>query len=121
MSSQAPGLDVLNVSSGHLKFRFDKSKPDETEKAKKVITDMLKRGYMIFVLVDGEQKRVREFDAEKEEYILEEPEIIPEPEPTPQIRTDAGDTPRRGPGRPRGRKVAMSAARATGIGPSAGG
>ncbi len=118
-SATVPGLDVLNVGSGHLQFRYDKSKPEETEKAKKVITDMLKRGYMIFAMVDGEQKRVREFDAEKEEYILEEPEIIPEPEPIQAANDGAGASMPRRRGRPR--RVAMQSARATGIGPTAGG
>lgn len=105
-------LDVLNVGSGHLKFAFDKDDAAEVDKAKKVITDMLKRGYMIFVKDGGEQKRVRKFDAAHEEYILEEPEVIPEPEPVVAER-------RRG--RPSGRRVGMRGAHATGIGPTAGG
>lgn len=109
-------LDVLNVGAGHLKFRFDKGDPEEVAKAKKVIADMLKRGYMIFVEVDGQQKRVRKFDPNTEEYILEEPDEIPEPEPiaTPQH----APIPRRV-GRRKG--VPLRTARATGIGPSAGG
>jgi hypothetical protein len=107
-------LDVLNVGHGHLKFKFDKANAEEVAKAKKVITDMLKRGYMIFVQIDGEQKRVRKFDREHEEYILEEPDDIPEPEPITPPRPRIGD------GR-RGRRVGMRNARATAIGPSAGG
>lgn len=108
-------LDVLNVGAGHLTFRFDKNRDEEKAKAKKVITDMLKRGYMIFVLDGGEQKRVRAFDEAHEEYILEEPDVIPEaPEVTdqkPEVRRLAR----------RGKRVALTAARATGIGPTAGG
>lgn len=114
-------LDVLNVGTGHLTFRFDKGHEDEVEKAKKVIADMLKRGYMIFVKVDGEQKRVRAFDPLHEEYIVEEPEVIPEPE---QIAAPAVPQ-RRGRGRPPGSKnaarVPMRRTVATGIGPTAGG
>ncbi len=109
-------LDVLNVGAGHLKFRFDKNNAEEVAKAKKVIADMLKRGYMIFVEVDGQQKRVRKFDETKEEYILEEPDEIPEPEPITSPKPAA--VPRRR-GRPPG--VPLRTARATGIGPSAGG
>lgn len=105
-------LDVLNVGSGHLTFKFDKDDAAEVEKAKKVITDMLKRGYMIFVKDGGEQVRVRQFDAEREEYILEEPDVIPEPEPE-------AIAPRRG--RPPGKRVGMRGAQATGVGPTAGG
>jgi hypothetical protein len=128
MSATAPGLDVLNIGSGHLKFRFDKADPAETEKAKKVITDMLRRGYMLFVLVDGEQKRVREFDPEREEYILEEPEAIAAPDPAATPASDAAPAEKRRRGRPRGpgkvyrgQRIAMGTTRATGIGPTAGG
>jgi hypothetical protein len=109
-------LDVLNCGAGHLTFKFNKGNPDETEKAKKVIGDMLKRGYMIFILKDKEQKRVRAFDAEHEEYILEEPDVIPEAEPVAALKTIKGRKPR---GRPPG--VPMRSAKATAIGPSAGG
>ena len=113
------GLDVLNVGAGHLKFNFSKDSVDEVEKAKKVITDMLRRGYMLFAIVDGEQKRIRKFDPELEEYILEEPEIIPsEAEPADKVRN-----PRRGKRGKRGgyRGVPMRSTRATGIAPTAGG
>jgi hypothetical protein len=112
--SHPPGngfLDVLNVGAGHLTFKFDRSKEEEADKAKKVIADMLKRGYMIFVEKDGKQTRVRKFDAEHEEYILEEPDVIPEPEPIAPVRKPKG--------RPPG--VPMRSAKATAIGPSAGG
>lgn len=115
---EAGFLDVLNVGAGHLTFRFDRKKGEEEKaKAKKVINDMLRRGYMIFVLVDGEQKRVRAFDDAHEEYILEEPDDGPPEEVVPDAAMPA-----RKRGRPKGSKrVAMTAAKATGIGPTAGG
>ena len=65
MPEEAGGLDVLNIGAGHLKFNFDKSRPEEVKKAKKVLNDMLKRGYMLFAKVDGEQVRLRSFDPER--------------------------------------------------------
>lgn len=112
-------LDVLNVGAGHLKFRFDKGDPEEVAKAKKVIADMLKRGYMIFVEVDGQQKRVRSFDPNHEEYILEEHDQIPEPEPIESASSPVESPVPRRRGRPPG--VPLRTARATAIGPSAGG
>lgn len=112
-------LDVLNVGHGHLTFRFNKGRPEEVEKAKKVIGDMLRRGYMLFVKVDGEQQRVRQFDPEREEYILEEPDDMAAAEPT--VPTDEPPASTRRRGRPSGRRVAMRSAQATGIGPTAGG
>lgn len=113
-----PGLDVLNCAAGHLMFRFDKTKTEEVEKAKKVIKDMLSRGYMLFAIVDGQHTRIRKFDAEREEYILEEPETIPEPEPS------LGTNPRAPRARKtnlRERRIRLHETRATGIGPTAGG
>lgn len=117
MAEETPGIDVLNCGAGHLKFRFDKSKSDEVEKAKKVLTDMLKRGYMLFAIVDGEHKRIRSFDPNTEEYILEEPDV---PEAEEKV-ADLAISSKRRPGRPKGKRVAMQSTRATAIGPTAGG
>ena len=58
-----PRLDVLNTGYGDFELSFDPNKPDEVLKAKETITDMLKRGYAIFVHQGEETFRVRKFDA----------------------------------------------------------
>lgn len=65
-----PGIDVLNTGYGDFEMRFDPNKPDEVQKAKETITDMLKRGYAIFVRQGTETFRVRKFDVEKNVYII---------------------------------------------------
>jgi hypothetical protein len=65
-----PGIDVLNTGYGDFELRFDPDKPDEVQKAKETITDMLKRGYAIFVRQGKETFRVRKFDADKNVYII---------------------------------------------------
>ena len=65
-----PGIDVLNTGYGDFELRFDPNKPDEVQKAKETITDMLKRGYAIFVRQGQETFRVRKFDAAKNVYII---------------------------------------------------
>ena len=65
-----PGIDVLNTGYGDFELRFDPNKPDEVEKAKQTITDMLKRGYAIFVRQGTETLRVRKFDVNKNVYII---------------------------------------------------
>jgi hypothetical protein len=65
-----PGIDVLNTGYGDFEMRFDPNKPDEVQKAKETITDMLKRGYAIFVRQGAETFRVRKFDVEKNVYII---------------------------------------------------
>ncbi len=65
-----PGIDVLNTGYGDFELRFHPNKPDEVQKAKETITDMLKRGYAIFVRQGQETFRVRKFDADKNVYII---------------------------------------------------
>ena len=65
-----PGIDVLNTGYGDFELRFDLNKPDEVERAKQTITDMLKRGYAIFVRKGTETFRVRKFDPDKNVYII---------------------------------------------------
>jgi hypothetical protein len=65
-----PGIDVLNTGYGDFELRFDEDKPDEVQKAKETITDMLKRGYAIFVHQGEETLRVRKFDPNKNVYII---------------------------------------------------
>lgn len=109
MNTTLGQLDVLNCGTGHLSFKFDKNDAAEVEKARKVIQDMLRRGYMLFVEDGKEQKRVRKFDENTDEYILEEPD----PEVAKVL--DQAAPP------PSGRRVPIRRGRATAVGPSAGG
>lgn len=105
-----PGLDVLNCGLGHLSINFDKEKPEEVDRAKKVIQDMLGRGYTIVIETYNqdtnkvETHKVDRFDPKNDHYIITEPD---EREPTKRQ------------GRPKG--VPLNKARGTGIGRTAGG
>jgi hypothetical protein len=99
----AGSLFIPNVGEGHLEFSFDKAKPEEVEKAKRVITDMLARGYSIFVEVDGELEKVTGFDPEAEMYLIDPPE----------------EKPKRKGGRKKG--VPIRTTKASGVAPTAGG
>lgn len=61
---------VLSVGRGDMKINFDSDDPEEVEKARIIVQDMLQRGYMIYIEVDGEQIKVNDFDPEKDEYIV---------------------------------------------------
>lgn len=67
-----PGLlSVLNVGAGDLKLTFNSGDPIETDRAKRTVEDMLRRGYVVFVSdTDGNLTKVRSFDGAKNEYIL---------------------------------------------------
>ena len=69
-------LAILNVGEGDTKITFDKDKPGELERARRVVADMLKLGYAILVHV-GETKggkpkyrRATGFDPKHDEYIV---------------------------------------------------
>ena len=63
-------ISILSVGRGDIKINFASDDPDEIEHAKNVIIDMLKRGYMLFIEVDGKHVRVKDFDPKTNEYIL---------------------------------------------------
>jgi hypothetical protein len=89
-----PGIDVLNTGYGDFELSFDPDKPDEVQKAKETITDMLKRGYAIFIRQGEKTCRVRKFDPNRNVYII-------------------GSTP--------AEEIPIADARATAVGRSAGG
>ncbi len=68
-------VGILNVGAGDTKLSFDPSKPAERKRAAKVVTEMLQRGYAIFVQAgekDGEPlyRRAHSFDPETCEYLI---------------------------------------------------
>lgn len=116
-------LDVLSTGHGHMKVTITPGDDAERDKAKRMIEDMLKRGFSIFVELDnGETRRVKKFDPDKFVYYVDPPEEIPEPEvataapaagPKPSKAKKAAKRPYRA--------VPAGSARATAVGRSAGG
>lgn len=108
-------LSVLNCCEGDIKISFDKADPQEVARASRIIKDMLKRGYFLFVEIDGEVKKVAKFDEEYEEYILADgPEDPAVTVPNPNLPKVKGK-----PGRKKG--IPMRRTKATGVGRTAGG
>lgn len=75
MNSELGTLNVLNVTEGDVKLTFDSTKPEEVEKAKATVMDMLRRGYCVLVEIGQDEhgpvyRRVQEFDASTTEYIV---------------------------------------------------
>ncbi len=100
-------LAVLNCGAGHLEFRFDKGDPLEVEKARRVIQDMLTRGYSIFVQQPDGLAKIEGFDPATDCYVISDAPAPP------------GGKPKKGKGGKR--RVPMREAHATGVGPTAGG
>lgn len=63
-------LSILNVGEGDTKLTFDSDKPEELERTRRIVTDMLAMGYAILVR-DGESwKRATGFDPKTCEYLI---------------------------------------------------
>ncbi len=129
-------LEILNVQGGDVKITFDKGNAGEVIRTKRIIQDMLRRGYALVVEVEREGKmayeRVQEFDSERGEYIIADFDSLeaakadacapPVPREPIKVPTRGGeDAPVRRRGRPPGKRLAMETTKATGIGRSAGG
>lgn len=103
-------LDVLNCGEGHLEIKFHHNDAIECERAKRIIQDMLKRGYALFVHgTDDALIRVKRFVADKGLYIIADGPTIP-PETLPPSKN-----------KPKERQIPAARAKATVVGRSAGG
>src|SRR6185436_17393172 len=63
-------LEILNVGRGDVKISYDSNNAAEAIRAKRIIKDMLRRGYALLVEVDGKFSRVKEFDEAAGEYVI---------------------------------------------------
>jgi len=136
-------LNVLSVNDGDIEITFDNQNAAECIRAKRIINDMLRRGYALLVeLPDGTYTRVRKFIEKHGKYIIadfapvEESEYYEQPredqekpkiekiEPADPEAKYVGEKKR--PGRPAGKKnkgteVAMEKVNAVAVAPTAGG
>jgi hypothetical protein len=66
-------LDILNPGYGHLEITFSPEDEEGKETARKAITDMIKRNYLIVVKDnEGVEHKVTDFDPEMDCYIVKE-------------------------------------------------
>jgi len=107
-------LSVLNCGLGDLEIAFDKDDARQVAKAKRVINDMLKRGYLLFVKHGEEWVQVKSFDPEQEAYMIEEGPLYSDEQPEPE-------KPKKKRGRPRKTAKPLRTTRAIAVGPTAGG
>lgn len=108
-------LDILNCGEGHLEIHFDEKDVIELERAKRIIGDMLKRGYALFIHgKDDALIRVKRFLPKAGLYIIADGPTIPAEAET--FTAQSGLTLRK-----KVAKVPMHKAKATVVGRSAGG
>lgn len=94
-------LAVLNTGKGDMTITFDTSNVGETIRARRVITDMLRRGYALVVKQGDTHVPVSEFDEKSGEYTI----VDFDPESGGKVK----------------KRIASNAAEATAIAPTAGG
>lgn len=63
-------LSCLNVSGGDITIEFDTADASEAIRAKRMITDMLRRGYALLIEVDGKFTRCLEFKEDVGTYVV---------------------------------------------------
>lgn len=119
-------LSVLNCRAGDLKFSFDSANPIEVERARRVVADMLKRGYALFVDVGGTLRKVTAFDESTNSYIIADGPLYagdaepPQSRPSTQSTLTVATQPRK-PGRPPKKSIPARSHKAIAIAPTAGG
>ena len=108
-----PGmLEILSVGRGDIKLSIDNSNPEEVANAKRIIEEMLRAGYGIFVETDKGLTRVKKFNAKRMTYVISE---MPEGAALP---SGPGEKPTV---QPVEREVPVAGPRAKAIGRTAGG
>lgn len=115
-----PGmLEVLSVGKGDIKISLDHNNPEDIENARKLIEEMLAKGYGLFVETDKGLSRVRKFNPKRMTYVIVE--FVDDEPPWPPPEGAAGPTP--GPPKPRTRtkEVPVAGSKAKAIGRTAGG
>lgn len=106
-------LEVLSVGKGDLKIEIGNSNADRA-KAQRLIEDMLRKGYTLFVETADGPLRVRKFLPDEMAYLVADvPDVV-------AAAPDPGEVPPR-PARGRGRLVPVAGSKTTAIGRTAGG
>lgn len=117
-------LDVLSVGRGHLRVTVDDKDPDGINAARRMIEDMLKRGFSIFVETDKGLRRVKKFNPKRMTYLIDDvpddealeasrPADDVTPSPSGYIKKKSGRTPKK--------EVKVSETKSTVVGRTAGG
>lgn len=64
-------MGILNVGAGDIKLSFNKDDMVERLRAARIVTDMIRRGYVLIIDTgDGKYQRVQEFKEDVCEYII---------------------------------------------------
>lgn len=122
-------IDILSCNDGHAEIHVNASDPISLTRAERIIQDMLRRGYALFVTgADGALIRVKSFDPVTKCYVIGDGplyagEVTPATEERKPATARQLDTPPRTKGKrgPGPRKVPVADVHTTAVPRSAGG
>lgn len=63
-------MDYLSTLTGDTSVTIDDGDPDKRAELAKHVTELLQKGYQVFVQKDGDTFKVNGYDAEENEWIL---------------------------------------------------
>jgi hypothetical protein len=118
----SPGmLEVLSVGKGDLKITVGDSNKDRAD-AQRIIEEMLRKGYTLFVETADGPLKVTRFDPDRMVYVVADTPGV-EPEPAPESAGAGEDEPevRARQAKPRTVTVPVRGSKTTAIGRTAGG
>jgi hypothetical protein len=126
-------LNILNVYEGDVEITYNTNDAAEAIRARRIITDMMRRGYSMLIEVDGAYQRAVDFDEKVGKYIIadfdptyrqprpQEKEGPTNGEEHEEIEAEASAPPPKKRDRPGRRSISMADTTAVAIAPSAGG
>lgn len=110
-------LSILNAGEGDIAITFNKDDATDADRAIKMLVDMQKRGYGIFVrMEDGTYARAESIDASRGVYVVTLPDLVTEPSDE-----KAPAKAKRGGRRGRRKEMPVTRTHAVGVARSAGG
>lgn len=124
---QAGEVGILNVGAGDTKLSFDPANPKERERAARIVTDMIRRGFTILIQVgvqDGEPlyQRAKGFKEDTCEYLIAgDPGELDDGKTGEAEPRKAGGSRKGSRNGPYQKRVAASGTRAVAVGRTAGG
>lgn len=118
-------VSILNVSDGDTKLTFDNKDPVEVSRASRIVKNMLRQGYVLFVDPKGgdNYERALDFDERTNEYIIADfdPEGGDDGQEEPKGQAEKAAKPARKKAGKKTKRVPAQKAKGVAVGRTAGG
>lgn len=78
-------IDVLSIAKGDMRLVLTSTTDEERAKSTKVIEDLFKAGYTIFVETDAGLRRVKKYNPKRQTYVIVDTPSTTASKPTKEI------------------------------------